>query len=46
MDVVGELKTLPFGSKLLGNIDALCFSEIPSVHGSFREAVRMIHKKV
>ncbi|XP_074580486.1 histidine--tRNA ligase, cytoplasmic-like isoform X2 [Curcuma longa] len=42
-DVASDMKTLLFGSKLVGQNDSSPFSEIPTVNGSFREAVRLFH---
>ncbi|XP_072988108.1 histidine--tRNA ligase, cytoplasmic [Typha latifolia] len=45
-DVAGDMKVLLFGSKLVGQNNSGAFSEIPTVHGSFREAVRRLHGRV
>ncbi|KAG6466286.1 histidine--tRNA ligase, cytoplasmic-like [Zingiber officinale] len=42
-DVASDMKTLLFGSKLVGQDDSSPFSEIPTVNGSFREALRLFH---
>ncbi|OAY71759.1 Histidine--tRNA ligase, cytoplasmic [Ananas comosus] len=42
-DVAGDMKVMLFGSKLVGQNYADSFAEIPTVHGSFREAVRTLH---
>ncbi|XP_074572908.1 histidine--tRNA ligase, cytoplasmic-like [Curcuma longa] len=42
-DVASDMKTLLFGSKLVGQNDSSPFSEITTVNGSFREAVRLLH---
>ncbi|GAB4845076.1 hypothetical protein Ancab_038482 [Ancistrocladus abbreviatus] len=44
--VAGDLKVLLNGSKLVGKIEIGVVSDIPKVHGSLREAVRMVHSKV
>lgn len=46
LDVAGDMKVLLFGSKLVGQNDSEPFTEIPAVHGSFREAVRSLHGRV
>ncbi|KAG6503715.1 histidine--tRNA ligase, cytoplasmic-like [Zingiber officinale] len=43
IDVASDMKTLLFGSKLVGQNDSSFFSEITTVNGSFREAVRLLH---
>ncbi|KAJ3681679.1 hypothetical protein LUZ60_014252 [Juncus effusus] len=45
-DVASDLKMLLSGSKLAGKNDSGVFSEIPSVHGSLREAVKFLHGKI
>lgn len=43
MDVAADIKAFLFGSKAVGQLNAGPFSDIPSVHGSFRGAVRALH---
>ncbi|KAH7672126.1 Histidine-tRNA ligase/ATP phosphoribosyltransferase regulatory subunit protein [Dioscorea alata] len=43
IDVAADMKVFLFGSKLAGKVDSGPFSEIPAVHGSFREAIRLLH---
>ncbi|OAY81718.1 Histidine--tRNA ligase, cytoplasmic [Ananas comosus] len=45
-DVAGDMKVMLFGSKLVGQNYADSFAEIPTVHGSFREAVRTLHGRI
>ncbi|XP_039132063.1 histidine--tRNA ligase, cytoplasmic-like isoform X1 [Dioscorea cayenensis subsp. rotundata] len=42
-DVAADMKVFLFGSKLAGKVDSAPFSDIPAVHGSFREAIRLLH---
>ncbi|KAH7672249.1 Histidine-tRNA ligase/ATP phosphoribosyltransferase regulatory subunit protein [Dioscorea alata] len=42
-DVAADMKVFLSGSKLAGKVDSGPFSEIPAVHGSLREAVRLLH---
>lgn len=42
-DVAGDLKMLLFGSKLVGKVPSRYSTEIPTVNGSVREAVRLLH---
>lgn len=44
-DVASDMKVLLFGSKLVGRKDSGPFTEIPTVHGSFRGAVRSLHAR-
>ncbi|MQM07498.1 hypothetical protein Taro_040339 [Colocasia esculenta] len=44
-DVAGGMKVLLFGSKLTGRIDGDEFRGIPAVHGSFRRAVKALHRR-
>ncbi|KAK9085058.1 hypothetical protein Sjap_025469 [Stephania japonica] len=43
--VASDLKVLLLGSKLVGRVKADAVSEIPEVHGSFREVVRFVHSR-
>ncbi|KAM0932786.1 putative histidine--tRNA ligase [Dioscorea sansibarensis] len=42
-DVAADMKVFLSGSKLVGKVDSGPFSEIAAVHGSFREAIRLLH---
>ncbi|WOL06320.1 histidine--tRNA ligase, cytoplasmic [Canna indica] len=42
-EVASDMKVLLFGSKLVGQNDSGSFTEIPTVNGSFREAVKLLH---
>ncbi|GAB4861185.1 hypothetical protein Ancab_036342 [Ancistrocladus abbreviatus] len=44
--VAGDLKVLLNGSKLVGKVEIDVVSDIPNVHGSLREAVRVVHSRV
>nr|DAD38187.1 TPA_asm: hypothetical protein HUJ06_008828 [Nelumbo nucifera] len=44
--VASDMKVLLIGSKLVGRVDSDAISEIPKVHGSFREVVRSVHSRV
>ncbi|KAL6996111.1 histidine--tRNA ligase [Sarracenia purpurea var. burkii] len=41
--VASDLKVLLNGSKLVGKLESDAVSEIPEVHGIFREVARMVH---
>ena len=41
--VASDLKVLLNGSKLVGKVEVDAVSEIPKIHGSLREVVRMVH---
>ncbi|KAH7661098.1 Histidine-tRNA ligase/ATP phosphoribosyltransferase regulatory subunit protein [Dioscorea alata] len=42
-DVAASMKAFLYGSKLAGKLDSEPFAEIPEVHGTLREAVRVLH---
>ncbi|KAJ4958170.1 hypothetical protein NE237_025281 [Protea cynaroides] len=44
--VASDMKVLLVGSKLVGRVDLDAISEIPEVHGSFREVVRSVHARL
>lgn len=43
VSVASDLKVLLNGSKLVGKVEVDAISEIPKIHGSLREVVRMVH---
>lgn len=45
-DVAGDMRALLFGSKLVGKASSWPFTEIPTIHGSFREAVNSLHRRI
>ncbi|XP_077215094.1 histidine--tRNA ligase, cytoplasmic-like [Tasmannia lanceolata] len=45
-DVASDMKDLLLGSKFVGLIDSYAFSDIPTIHGSFRGAVRSVHSLI
>ncbi|KAF8412783.1 hypothetical protein HHK36_000753 [Tetracentron sinense] len=44
--VANDMKILLIGSKLVGRVDSEAISELPKVHGSFREVVRLVHSRM
>lgn len=44
-DVAGDMKVILSASKLTGREESPHCSEIPALHGSFREAVRSVHSR-
>lgn len=44
-DVAADIKAFLFGSKVVGQLNSRPFRDIPVIHGSFREAVRILHGK-
>lgn len=42
-DVAADIKAFLFESKIVGQLNSVPFNDIPSVHGSFRGAVRTLH---
>ncbi|XP_042506112.1 histidine--tRNA ligase, cytoplasmic [Macadamia integrifolia] len=44
--VASDMKILLSDSKLVGRVDSDAISEIPKVHGSFREVVRLVHARM
>ncbi|XP_057972949.1 histidine--tRNA ligase, cytoplasmic [Malania oleifera] len=43
--VASDMKVLLNGSKLVGKVECGAVSEIPKIHGSLREAVRLVHSR-
>ncbi|KAL9274698.1 Histidine--tRNA ligase, cytoplasmic-like protein [Drosera capensis] len=43
--VGGDLRVLLNGSKLVGKVEVGAVSDVPSVHGSLREAVKAVHSR-
>lgn len=42
-DVASDMKDLLFGSKFVGSVGSDAFSDVPTVHGSFRRAAKAVH---